>query len=144
MTKQTFIISCTFQWCWYHGKTSCEYNVNPFGPGGAHMHQQKSVIGSDNGVLSERHQAIIWTNTGMLFIWTQEQPYQNSEAKIQQCSYNKDTKNAICKFAAILYRPQCTNRCQGTENIQSLNYELTYWAMTRMTLPVFHECFKVC
>ena len=89
------------------------------------MHQQKSVIGSHNGVLPERHQAIIWTNTDILFIWTPEQPYQNYGATIQQCSYKKDTKNAICKFAAILYRPQSTNRCHGTENIQSLNYELT-------------------
>ena len=47
------------------------------------MHQQKSVIGPDNGVLPERHQAIIWTNTGILFIWTQEQPYQNYGATIQ-------------------------------------------------------------
>ena len=34
----------------------------------------KSVIASDNGVLPKRRQAIIWTNTGILFIWTPEQP----------------------------------------------------------------------
>ena len=28
-----------------------------------------TIIGSDNGLVPGRHQAIIWTNAGMLLIW---------------------------------------------------------------------------
>ena len=31
-----------------------------------------TIIGSDNGLLLSRHQAIIWTNAGILLIWTLE------------------------------------------------------------------------
>ena len=31
-----------------------------------------TIIGSDNGLLPVRHQAIIWTNAGILFIWPLE------------------------------------------------------------------------
>ena len=29
-----------------------------------------NIIGSDNGLLPDRRQAIIWTNAGILLIWT--------------------------------------------------------------------------
>ena len=29
-----------------------------------------TTIASDNGLLPDRHQAIIWTNVGILLIWT--------------------------------------------------------------------------
>ena len=40
-----------------------------------------TIIGSDNGLLPERRQAIIWTNAGMLLIGPLEQTLVKSESK---------------------------------------------------------------
>ena len=34
-----------------------------------YMHQLLTIIRSDNGLSPSRHQAIIWTNAGILLIW---------------------------------------------------------------------------
>ena len=142
MKKQNSNISCTFQWCCYHGKTRCEYNVNAFGPGGAHMHQQKSVIGSDNGVLPERHQP----SSEPILTFCLFGP-RNNHSKTMEQQYNSVHTRRTPKTPSASLQPFCTGPKALINakalKIFSLNYELTYWAMTRITLPVFHECFKV-
>ena len=58
-----------------------------------------TIIGSDNGLLSGRHKAIIWTNAGILFIWVlgtnQWYLQQNSYIFIQENMF----KSVICEMA---------------------------------------------
>ena len=55
--------------------------------------------------------AIIWTNAGLLLIWTQKQTSIKFKSKleffwnIQRFTYEK----AVCKLAVISYRTQCVN-----------------------------------
>ena len=55
-----------------------------------------------------RHQAIIWTNVGMLLNGT-------FQWNINQNPYNFIKKNAfenvVCKMSAVLFPPQCVNFC---------------------------------
>ena len=41
------------------------------------------IIGSDNGLSPDRHQAIIWPNAGILLIWTLEINFSEISSKIQ-------------------------------------------------------------
>ena len=66
-----------------------------------------TIIGSDNGLLPGRRQAIIWTNDGMLLIGPlgtncSEILKQNSHIFIQENAF----ENIVCEMAAILSRPQ--------------------------------------
>ena len=45
-------------------------NFNSLRPSDAYMFCKLTIIGSDNGLSPRRHQAIIWTNAGILLIWT--------------------------------------------------------------------------
>ena len=65
-----------------------------------------TIIGSDNGLLPGRHQAIIWTKAG---IWSIE-PLgtnfnRNSNIFIQENAF----ESVVCEMAAMLSRPQCVN-----------------------------------
>ena len=67
-----------------------------------------TIISSDNGLSPGRHQAIIWTNAGILLIgpfilhWNDN---QDSYIFIQENAF----ENIVWKMAAILSRPQCVN-----------------------------------
>ena len=67
-----------------------------------------TIIGSDNGLLPGRRQAIIWTNAGIFVNWTLRNKLQwnfnrNSSIFIQENRF----ENVIWKMAAILSQPQC-------------------------------------
>ena len=59
-----------------------------------------TIIGSDNGLLPGRHQAIIWTNAGLLLIV----PLGTNLSEILI-----EIENVVWKMAAILSWPQCVN-----------------------------------
>ena len=63
-----------------------------------------SIIGSYNGLLPGQHQAIIWTNPGILLIWTPETNLkQKSYIFIQENAF----ENVISEIATMSSRPQC-------------------------------------
>ena len=57
-----------------------------------------TIIGSDNGLLPGRRQAIVWTSAGMLLIGPKEQTWNALE-------------NVICEMASTLSQTQCVNSC---------------------------------
>ena len=66
-----------------------------------------TTIGSDNGLLPGRHQAIIWTNAGILLTGPLETKIQGS---LNQNFYifiqGNAFENVVCKMVAILSQPQ--------------------------------------
>ena len=77
----------------------------------AHICARKlTTIDSDNGVSPDRHQAIIWTNAGMLLIGPLEKNFSEISMEIQDVF-----GNVVRKLAAILSQPQFVN---VIENIQ--------------------------
>ena len=48
-----------------------------------------TIIGSDNGLLPGRRQAIIWTNAGILLIWQLGINFSEILIKINTFSFNK-------------------------------------------------------
>ena len=69
-----------------------------------------TITGSDNGLSPGRRQAIIWTNAGILLIWTfgtnfNEILIENQIFLIQENAL----ENVVCEMASILSRPQCVN-----------------------------------
>ena len=66
-----------------------------------------TTIGLDNGLSPDRHQAIIWTNAGLLLIGPlgtnfSENLYWNSYIFIQENAF----ENVVWEMSAILSRPQ--------------------------------------
>ena len=108
----------------------------------AHIYvSKKVVIGSDNGILPERRQAINWTNAGILLIGSRNSR-SKTRNKIHQCLHKKDTKNAICYLQTF---------CIGLEVLINATtptiskFEL--WADIQDNdakgLASFLECFKI-
>ena len=68
------------------------------------------IIGSDNALLSDQHQAIIWTNAGILLIWPLGNNFSEIQIKIQNFSFMKmHFKMSSVKSAAILSRGRWVN-----------------------------------
>ena len=68
-----------------------------------------TIIGSDNGLLPGRHQAIIWTNAGILL-----RPFETNFSEILIEIYTFTFKKIhlkmlFWKMAAILSQSQCVN-----------------------------------
>ena len=76
-----------------------------------HMGIRKlTIIGSDNDLLPERQQAIIWTNTGILLIGPLEKKFQwNLNHNLNIFIQENEFQNIVCEMASILSRPQCNN-----------------------------------
>ena len=69
-----------------------------------------TIIGSDNGLSPGRHQAIIWTNAGILLIGPPETNFNEILIEIHTFSFKKIyLKMSFGKWRAILSRPQCVN-----------------------------------
>ena len=67
-----------------------------------------TIIGSDNGLSPGQHQAIIWTNAGILLIWTLGTNFSEILSKIHAFSYKKNAFDyVVYEMSAILSRPQC-------------------------------------
>ena len=65
-----------------------------------------SIIVSDNGLSLGRHQAIIWTNDGMLFIGSLKKLQWNLNRNLYSFTQEDQVENIVWKMAA-LSRPQC-------------------------------------
>ena len=64
-----------------------------------------ATIASDNGLSPGRHQAIIWTNAGILLIWSLGTNFSEFKISIEENAF----ENIVCEMAAIVSRPQCVN-----------------------------------
>ena len=70
-----------------------------------------TIIGSDNGLLPGQHQAIIWTNAGILLIRILGTNFREILSKIHTFFIQGNAfQNVVCKMAAIVSRPQCVKR----------------------------------
>ena len=69
-----------------------------------------TIIGSDNGLLPGRHQAIIWTDVGIVFIGPLETNFNEIWIQIHTFSFkNIHLKVLDGKWVAIFSWPQCVN-----------------------------------
>ena len=67
-----------------------------------------TIIGSDNGLSPDLHQAIIWTNAGIFLIQPLGTNFSETLIEIHIFSMEKNVfENVVWKFAAILSRLQC-------------------------------------
>ena len=67
-----------------------------------------TIIGSDYGLSPDRHQAIIWTNAGILLIGPSGTNFSEILIEILTLSLKKNAfESVVCETAAILSRPQC-------------------------------------
>ena len=67
-----------------------------------------AIIGSDNGLLPGRCQAIIWTNAGILLIGPLGTNFSETLIGIETFFFQENAfENVVWKIAAILSRPQC-------------------------------------
>ena len=75
-----------------------------------------TIIGVDNGLSPICHQAIIWTNDGILFILRNKLQWN-----LKWYSYNFIEENAlengIRKMVTILSRPQCVKLVDSTDKL---------------------------
>ena len=67
-----------------------------------------TIIGSDNGLLPDRCQAIIWANAGITLIRTQGTNFSEIVIEIHTFSFKQENvfENVVCKIVAILSRTQ--------------------------------------
>ena len=71
---------------------------------------KQTMIGSDNGLSPERHQAIIWTNAGILLIGPLGTNFSEILNKTHIFSFKKNAfESVVCEMSAIFSRPQCVN-----------------------------------
>ena len=68
-----------------------------------------TIIGSDNGLSPGRCQAIIWTNAGIMFIWTLGTNFSEILSEIHRFIQENAFQNVVCQMAAILSQPQCVS-----------------------------------
>ena len=79
--------------------------INCLRPRDAYMSHQNwpSLVVSDNGLSSVRHQAIIWTNTGLLSIGSTQTYFSDILIKIQQFWLKK----IHVKMSSTRWRSSC-------------------------------------
>ena len=78
-----------------------------------------TIFGSDNGLLPDRRQAIIWTSAGILL----NGPLQTNFSEILNWNSNifiqeNAVENVVCEMAAILSQPQCVNTLKLRQNVR--------------------------
>ena len=102
-----------------------------------------TIVGSDNGLLPGRRQAIIWTNAG-LFVNSnlrnklQWNIKQNSDIFIQENAF----ENVVCEMAAILSQPQCVKvgRCVQGIISHTGNMNLLCSCILQRWMPFSVDC----
>ena len=102
-----------------------------------------TIIGSDNGLSPGRHQAIIWTNTGILLIrpWGtnfSDLFYRKSNIFIQ----DNARENVVCEMASISSRPQCVTTLN--DELHSMKIRVMIRMMVMITLVIFCLMDMVC
>ena len=86
---------------------------------------KQTNIGSDNGLVPCRRQAIIWTIGGILLIQTSGTNFSGTLSKIHKFSFG----NVVCEMAANLAQPQCVDSHKNLkENMDYfLNQQCAFW-----------------
>ena len=73
-----------------------------------------NIIGSDNGLSPDRHQAIIWTIAGLLLIGPLGKNF--SEILIEILTFSENAfESVIWETATILSQPQCVKLIESIE-----------------------------
>ena len=70
-----------------------------------------TIIGSDNGLSPGRHQAIIWTNVGILLIGPLGTNFIEILIKIHTLSFKEMHSKCRLENGGLLSRPQCVKCC---------------------------------
>ena len=87
-----------------------------------------TIIGSDNGWLPARHQAIIWIKAGILLIQTLGTNFSEILNKVHTFVIQENAfENVVCKMMAILFQPKCVKQIIGkkdSKNSSVLTVEL--------------------
>ena len=88
-----------------------------------------TTIGSDNGLSPGRRQAIIWSNAGILLIWTLIRNKYQWNLKRNWCIFIQANafENVVWKMAAILSRPQCVNTLRPRQNGRHFSDDIFEW-----------------
>ena len=79
---------------------------------------KQTIIGSDNGLSPGRHQAIIWTNAGILLIGTLGTNFSEILIENRIISFKK----MGLKVSSVKWRPFCLGL-----NVLSVNHVLNFW-----------------
>ena len=131
------------QW-WLGWPTNRSCNWTPFNsspPSVAYLCQWGS-IGSDNGLSPDRHQAIIWTNTGILLLRPLETNFSESILKIQKFSFMK----MHLKMLSAKWLPFCP----GGDELNPVNlylehisfiHSLSQWVPGQATGHYLSQCW---
>ena len=92
-----------------------------------------SVIGSDNGLSPGRHQAIIWTNAGILLIWPLGTNYSDMLIEIHTVSFRK----IHLKMLSAKWQPFCLSLNELKYTTSHCLFSTQHWS----TLQWHHnEC----
>ena len=89
-----------------------------------------TIIGSDNGVSPGRRQAIIWTNAGILLIWTLVINFSEIFSEIHAFSFKK----MHLRMSSVKWRPFCPGFDVLT--VWPVIYSITSTTYTSRTRPV--------
>ena len=102
-----------------------------------------TIIGSDNGLSSGWHQAIIWTSAGILLVGPLETNLSEIWIEIQTFLFKKMHLKMSKKIAAILSGPQCFNT-KGCRfgNLKAVYYQIALLEMYD-SLPYLLNNFMV-
>ena len=100
-----------------------------------------TIIGSHNGLLAGRRQAIIWTNAGILLIElfgaNKVNFIGNSNIFIQENVH----ENVVCEMASILSRHQCVKQYNSSSQIGGLQHHLSAFLNSNSTMIL--KCCRV-
>ena len=98
-----------------------------------------TIIGSDNGLSPGQHQAIIWTNAGILLIGPMGTNLSEiwSEISYIFIQYNA-LENVVCQMVAIFSRPQCVKEIKVLYNPPSVKETCTIGPQVSDTMTLWH------
>ena len=105
-------------------------------------------IGSDNGLSPDRHQAIIWTNAGVLLVGPLGTNCSAILIAIHTFSFIQENafENDVWKMASILSPPQCVKNNLALNRWQVItgtNYESALWHIC-ITRPQWVNNDAIC
>ena len=96
-----------------------------------------TIIGSDNGLLPGRRQAIIWTNAGILIIGPLRNKLQwNSNRNSNIFVQENAPENVVSEMASILSRPQCVKKKTVQVNISLSIFIFFLNSVMKCTFPL--------
>ena len=90
-----------------------------------------TIIGSDNGLSPGRRQAIIWTNAGILLIWSLGTNFNEILIEIKTFSFKK----MRLKVSSAKWRPFCLGLNELNKNWKELHLTVAYLRL-RMHFPL--------